>query len=232
MKSRTPSPKIFLPVLFTLLCALAQSALSQTPAIPREAPTAPKPKFRAHRRIEPNMLAPELYEDKLSMKFTLVDLPGAADPRSTWDASYQLYFISEAEFEKVSREVIRRQQEKEPVNKTFGWNPEPAISKRNIVTPQQRIHLHDQIAFREKIPAELRTKGAHLLTVYSVKVYDASLKVPSYDKGIFFMFPFDDETDPEKIAPRKIVYTSFYVSPKGDIWESRLPRKDGDTNWD
>ncbi|MCA1642073.1 MAG: hypothetical protein LC785_09005, partial [Acidobacteria bacterium] len=106
------------------------------------------------------------------------------------------------------------------------------ISKRNIVTPQQRIHLHDQIAFREKIPAELRTKGAHLLTVYSVKVYDASLKVPSYDKGIFFMFPFDDETDPEKIAPRKIVYTSFYVSPKGDIWESRLPRKDGDTNWD
>jgi hypothetical protein len=178
------------------------------------------------------------------MKFTLVDLPGATDPRSTWDASYQLFFVSEAEFEKVSREVMRRQQEKEPEKKMFGWNPEPAdfpgkillaegtISKKNIATPQQRIYVHDQIAFKEKIPAGLRTKGAHLLTAYSIKVYDARLKVPAYDKGIFLAFPFDDQTDPEKIAPRKIVYTSFLVSPKGDIWNSQLPRKDGDTTWD
>ena len=244
MTTRTPGPKMLLPTLLTLLCALAQAA-AQTPARATAAQPAPKTSIKSrHRHIEPNTLAPELYEDRLQMKFTLVDLPGASDPRSTWDASYQLYFISEAEFEKVSREVMRRQQEREPGRTTFGWNPEPAdfpvkillaegtISKKNIATPPQRIHVHDQIAFKEKIPAELRTKGAHLMTVYSVKVYDASLKVPAYDKGIFFAFPFDDQTDPEKSAPRKIVYTSFYVSPKGEVWESQLPRKDGDTSWD
>ena len=139
MKTRTPSPKILLPALLTLLCALAQSAPSQTPAPAAGAPPAPKPKFRAHRRIEPNMLAPELYEDKLQKKFTLVDLPGARDTRSTWEGSYQLYFISEAEFEKVSQEVIRRQQEKEPERKTFGWNPEPADFTGKILLAEGAI---------------------------------------------------------------------------------------------
>jgi hypothetical protein len=242
MTNRTTSAKILLSVLSVLLCALSQSAAAQEPA--PEASPATKLKFRGHRRIEPNMLAPELYEDRLSMKLTLVDLPGASDARSTWEGSYQLYFISEAEFKKVSEAVMRKQQEKEPGKTTFGWNPEPAdfpgkillaegaISKKNITTPEQRVHLHGDIPFKEKIPAELRTKGAHLMTVYSVKVYDARLKVPAYDKGIFLAFPFDDQTDPEKIAPRKIVYTSFYVSPKGDIWNSQLPRRDGDTKWD
>ncbi|HEX8162517.1 MAG TPA: hypothetical protein VF538_11630 [Pyrinomonadaceae bacterium] len=238
MTNRKTSTKILVSVLSALLCALAPRALSQ------EAQPAAKLKFRGHRRIEPNTLAPELYEDKLSMKFTLVDLPGAGDPRSTWEGSYQLFFISEAEFDKVSKEVMRKQQEKEPGKTSFGWNPEPAdfagkillaegtISKKDITTPRQRVHLHGDIPFRERVPAELRTEGAHLLTAYSVKVYDARLKVPAYDKGIFLAFPFDDQTDPEKIAPRKIVYTSFYVSPKGDIWNSQLPRRDGDTKWD
>lgn len=245
MTTRTPPPKVLLSILSILLCALAPSAPSQTPAPAPETQPAPKTMIRSrHRMIEPNKLAPELYEDKLSMKFTLVDLPGASDPRSTWDASYHLYFVSEEEFQRVSEAVMRRQQGQEPGRKTFGWNPEPAdfpgkillaegtISKKTVATPQQRIHVHDQIAFRAKIPADLRTKGAHLLTAYSIKVYDARLKVPAYDKGIFLAFPFDDQTDPEKIAPRRIVYTSFYVSPKGDIWNSQLPRKDGDTNWD
>ncbi|MDT7604532.1 MAG: hypothetical protein QOF61_2529 [Acidobacteriota bacterium] len=227
-----------------LLCALAPGASPQTPTTTQETTPAPKPMFTKHRRIEPNLLAPELYADKLSMKFVLVDLPGASDPRSTWDGSYKLYFISEAEFRKSSEEVMRRAEANSgSATKMVGWNPTPAdfpekillaegsISKQNITTPQQRIHLQENIAFKEKIPAALRTKGAHLLTTYSVKVYDARLKVPVYDNGIFMTFPFDDQTDPEKITPRTVVYTNFYVSPKGEVWESQLPRKDGDTSW-
>lgn len=180
MTTRTRSPKVFVAALLMMLCALAQSASAQTQAPAPETSPAPKTKITSHRHIEPNTLAPELYEEKLSMKFTLVDLPGATDPRSTWDASYQLYFISEAKFKKISEGVMRRQQEKEPGRTVFGWNPEPAdfpgkillaegtISKKDISTPQQRIHVQDNVAFKEKIPAELRTKGAHLLTAYSV----------------------------------------------------------------
>jgi hypothetical protein len=241
MRKRMVSPKLLLSAL--MLCASAHSSSSQSPASAQEATPAPKTKIRSYRHIEPNLLAPELYSDKLSMKFTLVDLPGATDPRSTWEGTYKLYFISEAEMRKVQEEVVRRRQEKEPDQKVFGWNPTPAdfpekillaegsISKKSLTTPQQRIHLQEGIAFKEKIPAELRTKGAHLLTSYSVKVYDARLKTPVYESGIFMTFPFDDQTDPEKITTRTIVYTNFYVSPKGEIWESQLPRKDGDTTW-
>jgi hypothetical protein len=240
MTTRTLTPKLLLSAL--VLCPLAQPSSPQSPVV-QEATPAPKTKITRHRHIEPNLLAPELYSDKLSMKFTLVDLPGATDPRSIWEGTYKLYFISEAEFNKVSEEAMRRHQEKEPGAKMFGWNPTPAdftekvllaegsISKKSLATPQQRIHLQEGIAFKEKIPAELRTKGAHLLTSYSVKVYDARLKVPVYESGIFLTFPFDDQTDPEKITPRTTVYTSFLVSPKGEIWESQLPRRDGDTNW-
>ena len=244
MTTRTPTPKLLLPALLALLCALAQSALPQTAAPAPGAPPAPKPRIRSRRTIEPNALAPELYRDTLSMKFTLVDLPGASDARSSWEGSYKLYFISEAEMRQVEEEVMRRQKEKEPGRTMFGWNPEPsdfpgkillaegAISKKSLATPQQRVHVHDRIPFKEKIPAGLRTKAAQLLTVYSVKVYDARLKMPVYGRGLFITFPFDDQTDPEQTAPRAVVYTSFYVTPKGEIWDSQSPRKDGDTNWD
>jgi hypothetical protein len=235
----THTPKLLLSTL--LLCALAH--LSSPHAVAQETTPATRKKLTRHRYIEPNLLAPELYSDKLSMKLTLVDLPGAADARSSWEGTYKLYFISEAEFNKVSEEAMRRHREQEPGAKVFGWNPTPAdfpekillaagsISKKSLATPQQRTHLQDGIVFKDKIPAALRTKGAHLLTSYSVKVYDARLQVPVYESGIFMTFPFDDQTDPEKITPRTIVYTSFIVTPKGEIWESQLPRKDGDTNW-
>jgi hypothetical protein len=240
MHARTLSSRLALSIV--MLCALALGASPQTPA-PTQVTTAPQMKFTRHRHIEPNMLAPELYSDKLSMKFTLVDLPGANDPRSTWEGTYKLYFISEAEFEKVGRELTRKKSEESGGARIVGWNPNPAdfpekillaegtISKKNITTPHERVFMQENIAFKEKIPAELRTKGAHLFSAYSVKVFDAKLKTPVYDSGIFMTFPFDDQTDPDKITPRTIVYTNFIVTPKGEIWESQLPRKDGDTNW-
>ncbi|MDT7541540.1 MAG: hypothetical protein QOE33_1444 [Acidobacteriota bacterium] len=242
MNTRTLSPRLVLSSV--MLCAFVQSSSPQRAAPAQETmKSVPQAKFTRRRYIEPNMLAPELYSDKLSMKLTLVDLPGASDPRSAWEGTYKLYFISEAEFEKVGRELTRKAREENGGARVAGWNPTPAdfpekillaegsISKKNLATPQQRVHLQENIAFKEKIPAELRTKGAHLLSAYSVKVFDAKLKTPVYDSGIFMAFPFDDQTDPDKIAPRTIVYTNFIVTPKGQIWESQLPRKDGDTNW-
>jgi hypothetical protein len=245
MTTRRPSPKILLSVLLTLPCALAQSALAQEPAPASDVSPAPKTKFRTRRFIEPNKLAPELYADRLSVKLTLVDLPGAGDPRSTWDGTYQLYFISEAEMRRVEEEVLRKKGAASSGGvRMVGWDPTPAdfpekilvaegtISKKNLATPQQRVHLQENVAFKEKIPAALRTKGARLLTAYSIKVYDAKLKTPVYESGVFITFPFDDQTDPDRVAPRTTVYTNFLVTPKGEVWNSQLPRKDGDTKWD
>jgi hypothetical protein len=46
MTTRTRSPKIFVSVLSMLLCALAQSALSQTQAPAPETSPAPKTKIK------------------------------------------------------------------------------------------------------------------------------------------------------------------------------------------
>jgi len=56
-----------------------------------------KPKGTVFRKLEPNLYSPQLYAEKLKIKFSLVDLPGSKDARSTWEVSYRLYFISEAE---------------------------------------------------------------------------------------------------------------------------------------
>ncbi|MDQ3908327.1 MAG: hypothetical protein M3268_08270, partial [Acidobacteriota bacterium] len=207
------------------LCALAQSSSPQSPAptqtpAPASQPIASQPattqstspnpqtvattpaqtraprmKFTNHRRVEANTLAPELYSDKLAIKLMLVDLPGAADPRSTWEGTYKLYFVSEASMRKAEEEVLRKSG---PGGARAGsWDQslaefpekillaEGSISKKSLATPQQRVHLQENVAFRDKVPPELRTKAAKLFITYSVKVYDAKLKTPVYHSGLF-----------------------------------------------
>lgn len=270
MNTLAVSPRLLASSL--LLCALAQSSSSQSPA-PTQTPApasqstasqpattqsatpgtqsgaataartpAPRMKFTNHRRIEPNTLAPELYSDKLAIKLMLVDLPGASDPRSTWEGTYKLYFVSEASMRKAD-EALRKSSAGPGGVRAVSWGTsmadfpekillaEGSISKKNLATPQQRVHLQENVAFRDRLPPELRTKAAVLFITYSVKVYDAKLKTPVYHSGLFMMHPFDDEGDPDIFTPRKVVYTSFLVTPQGDIYGSSLPREAGDTRW-
>src|SRR6187397_1302802 len=52
------------------------------------------------RTITPNRIAPELYSDKLSLKITLMNLPGAATSTSYWEVEYQVFFVPEKDFGK------------------------------------------------------------------------------------------------------------------------------------
>ena len=67
-----------------------------------ESASAQKPVMRTSRvlRFEPNVHAPEMYGDELSMQFMLVNLPGAGNKATSWSGEYQLYYIPEADFEK------------------------------------------------------------------------------------------------------------------------------------
>jgi hypothetical protein len=78
---------------------------------------------RPYRMLEPDRLAPDLCADRLQAKFTLAGLPGANHPESSWEVSYQIYFISEAEFSRVQEQMRQALASK---GGAFGWNPRPA----------------------------------------------------------------------------------------------------------
>jgi hypothetical protein len=44
--------------------------------------------------------------------------------------------------------------------------------------------------------------------------------------------PFDDDpAQAGKAVPRKVIYTNFFISPKGDLFKSQWPREGDNTNW-
>ena len=59
------------------------------------------------RTIRPNLIAPEVYADKLSLKITLMNLPGAAMPSSNWEVEYKVFFVAEQDFEKSMKELSK-----------------------------------------------------------------------------------------------------------------------------
>ena len=175
---------------------------------------------------EPNLYAPHLYADKINLLATLVDLPGAQNRQSYWELSYQLYFIPEAKY----YEAIRRFPQ-------GGYNPTPEEfpgkvlltaghqKKTRLSTPQERTMLLTGIAFKQKVPDAQQTKFGVLFTVYSVKIFDARLKTTIYDSGLFLTDAYqNDPQDPKQAIPRKTVYLTFHVTPKGTLNYSQLPR--------
>ncbi|HKR01809.1 MAG TPA: hypothetical protein VJT09_14105 [Pyrinomonadaceae bacterium] len=184
------------------------------------------------RTREPNLYAPQLYVDRLRLKMTLVDLPGASDPRSSWEVSYQVFFVPEGKYYEALRQLPEG-----------GSNPRPAqfpgrmllaegqLKKNKLGTIQERTSVRGDIAFKAKVPDEQRTKFARLITSYSVKIFDAKLNTPVYHTGIFTTFPFDDSTGASNAVPRDTIYLNFIITPQGQLNRSQWARKDGDTNW-
>lgn len=184
------------------------------------------------RTREPNVHAPQLYADRLRLKTTLVDLPGANDARSSWEVTYQVFFIPEEKYYEAIRQLP-----------PGGSNPRPAqfpgrmllaegqIKKSKLGTIQERTSVRDNVAFKAKIPDEQRTKFARLITSYSVKIFDAKLNMPVYHTGIFTTFPFDDSASASNIVQRDTIYLNFIITPQGQLNRSQWARKDGDTNW-
>jgi beta-lactamase regulating signal transducer with metallopeptidase domain len=199
-------------------------------------------RMRMGPRTEPNTLAPELYSDKLTLQFMLVNLPGAADAASYWEGSYQLYFVSEAEEKRV---LDAKYKELAPNGGSVAFDTSPSdfrekillgegkFKKAGLATLQDRIVRVDNIAFRERVPDAQRTKRGRLMTVYSVRVYDARLKAPVYHSGEWMarVFAEDGAGGGEKLVPRTVVYANFLVTPKGDMSVSQWARDSKDTDW-
>jgi hypothetical protein len=208
--------------LFTL--ALAVGALQPDDA------SGQKPARRTRSiRFEPNVHAPELYADKLTMQFMLVNLPGAGLKGTTWRGEYKLYFITEAEFARVKKTNL---QAEDFTNKTL--LAEGEFRKDGLATPLSRSFVRTSIAFKARVPDAEQTKFAKLLTVYSVKIYDAKLKTTLYKSGFWIAHIFDTDelsTDSGKTIPRKTVYSNFFVAPDGDLYIAQWRHEINDASW-
>lgn len=212
--------------LLTIVCLQLSVAFgSFLPSTPAMTPHTVNP--QAFRTREPNLYAPHLYADKIDFLATLENLPGAHKKQSYWELSYQLYFLPEAKY----YEALGRFPQ-------GGYNPTPEEFHGKILlttghqkrirlsTPQERTILLTGVDFKRKVPDAQRTKFGVLLTVYSVKIFDAELKTTIYDSGIFLTDAFeDDPRDQKQAIPRKTLYVTFNVTPKGTLNDSQLRPK-------
>ena len=187
------------------------------------------------RTIEPNRVTPELYADNLSLKVTLMNLPGAKNSASYWQAEYKIYFVAEAEFEKVFRQLKKEGKNKELSPEYFPNKTllaEGKLNKRGLSTLPSRTTIRDGIEFKRKIPTEQQTAFSNILSFYSVKVYDGDLKKDIYQSDVFVTPPFDtDSSDRNSFTPRSHVYLNFYVSPEGAIYRSNRKSASETTEW-
>jgi hypothetical protein len=185
------------------------------------------------RRMEPNVYAPNLYADHLKLKLTLINLPGAGERNSSWEVSYQLYFIPESAYMKALKRAPQG-----------GWNPTLAdfpehillgrqhLKRASLYTLSDRTFLSRAIPLKAKVPDKQRTKFATILTSYTVKIFDARLKSTIYRTGLFVAQPFtsDSETGGKEVA-RTLLYANFYVNPDGQLFYSQRPRNSESTTW-
>jgi hypothetical protein len=164
---------------------------------------------------------------------TLINLPGAEEAGSYWEASYQIFFISEANFGSALKAA--------PIG---GWNPTPAnfpgrillgegkIKRTSLRTLSNRTYLSKALPLKAKVPDKSRTKYGRLLTSYSVKIFDGRLKSSIYRSGVFLTNPFTgDARIGEEEGARKLLYANFYVSPDGQLFYSQWPRNSEATTW-
>jgi hypothetical protein len=182
---------------------------------------------------EPNLYAPHVYADDLEFIATLVDLPGARNKQSYWELSYQLFFVPEDKYYEALARAPRG-----PSNPTPEEFPGRVLlaqghkrTRRLASLKERTIHLTG-VSFKPRVPDAQRTKFAHLLTHYSVKIFDAELKTTVYRSGIFITEPYeDDPQDPNKAIARKTIYMNFMVTPEGNLNRSQLARHSRSTKW-
>jgi hypothetical protein len=175
---------------------------------------------------QPNLYAPHLYADKIELLATLDELPGAQKNSSYFELSYQLYFIPEARY----HEALGRfpQGGYDPTPEEFPGRILLAAGhqkKRRLSTPQERTILLTGVNFKQKVPDVQRTKFGVLMTAYSVKIFDAGLDKTIYDSGIFLTDAYEPSPqDPKQDQPRKTLYLTFRVTPRGTLNYSQRPR--------
>jgi hypothetical protein len=186
-----------------------------------------QPGVRIDRRtITPNLSAPELYSEQMSLKISLVNLPGADVPGSYWQGEFKVYFVAEQDFQRIMKELQRDGRNRELKPEYFPSRimiAEGNFTKNRLRTLDERTFLREGILFKRKIPAPQRTSFSSLLTFFSVKVHDAKLKQDAYRSDVFIVPPFDtDSNETGTFSPRSSLYLSLYVDDRGSLfWSSR-----------
>jgi hypothetical protein len=174
---------------------------------------------------EVNVHAPSLYADHIDFIATLKDLPGARHKQSSWELSYQLFFVPEDKYHEALRHAPKG-----------GFNPTPEHfegrillaeghkKKTRLGTLKERTITLNGVPFKQKVPDALRTKFSVLITAYSLKIFDAELNTTVYHSAVFVTDPFEASAHDQKQAvPRKTLYLSFGVNKNGTLNRSQLP---------
>lgn len=193
-------------------------------------------KIRVDRRtIRPNLISPELYSDKLSLKITLMNLPGATTSTSNWEVEFQVFFVPEQEFEKNMKELNKAGKGRELRPEYFPSKILLAtgkFTKQRLATLKERAFVREGIAFRNKIPAEQQTSFSSLMSFYSIRVFDGKLKKDIYGSDVFIVPPFETDTnDRNSLLPRTDLFLNFFVADDGSLYRSNTKSASESTEW-
>ncbi len=187
------------------------------------------------RTVTPNKPTPELYSDRLSLKVTLMNLPGAATPGSSWQGEYKVFFVAEREFDGVMKQLSREGRARDLRQEYFPGRillAQGQFNKARLGTLRDRTSWRNGIPFRGRVPAAQQTSFASIIIFYSVKVYDAKLRKNVYDTGHFVVPPFDtNSSDRDNFTAATTLYMSFYVSERGDIYKTNRKGASESTEW-
>ncbi len=187
------------------------------------------------RTIRPNQLAPELYADELSLKITLMNLPGAATPASHWEVEYKVYFVAEQDFKSTVRELNKAGKGRELRPEHFQSKillAEGKFNKQKLDTLKNRAFLRQKIAFRGKVPQAQQTSFSSIMSFYAVKVFDGKLKKDVYGSDVFIVPPFEHDTnDRNSLSPRNELFLNFFVADSGALYRSNTKSASESTEW-
>lgn len=187
------------------------------------------------RTIRPNLIAPELYSDKLSLKITLMNLPGAATSASHWEVEFQVFFVPEQDFEKNMKEINQAGKGRELRPEYFPSRILLATGKFNkqrLDTLKERAFVRQRIAFRSKVPQEQQTSFSSLMSFYSVRVFDGKLSKDIYGSDVFIVPPFERDTnDRNSLLPRTELFLNFFVADDGSLYRSNTREASETTEW-
>jgi hypothetical protein len=184
------------------------------------------------RNREPNVHVPNLYADKLTLKITVVNLPGANDPRSYSECSYQVFFVPEDKYYEALQALPGGAQNLAPAQFPGRMLIAEGTIKKNVLTTIGERTFTRSVPFKAKIPDAQQTKFARLMFSYAVKIFDGKLNRAVYRSGVFLNFPFDDSSNQSSAWRRETLYLNFLVTDGGELYRSQWARKDGDTSWD
>src|ERR1041384_4883095 len=186
------------------------------------------------RTIKPNLIAPELYSDKLSLKITLMNLPGAVTTASHWEVEFQVFFVPEQDFRKNLEDIKKAGKGREVRPEYFPSRILLSMGKFNkhrLSSLKERAFVR-QIAFRNKVPREQQTSFSSLMSFYSVKVFDGKLNKDIYGSSVFIVPPFERDTkDSNSFLPRTDLFLNFFVSDDGSLYKSNTKSASETTEW-